>query len=71
MAFENGFYTLAFIKAFAKSAADYADRESALLWKIASEFSEQEAECYYDRLNEEAARIAACGDFPEKVFCGG
>ena len=70
MAFENEFYTLAFLKAFSKSAADYADRESALLWKITSEFSAQEAELYYDRLNEEAAKIAAGGEIPENAPCG-
>ena len=70
MAFENEFYTLAFIKAFAKSAAEYADRESALLWKISAELSPQEAECFYDRLNETAARIAAGEYVPETVPCG-
>lgn len=70
MAFENEFYTLAFLKAFAKSASDYADRESALLWKVASEYSDEEAETYYDRLNKEAARIAANKDFSDKALCG-
>ena len=56
---ENEFYTIAFLKAFGKSPEVYADRESALLWQIASEKSVTEADCCYRRPNQEAALIAA------------
>ena len=56
---ENEFYTIAFLKAFGKSPEVYADRESALLWQIASEKSVTEADSWYRRLNQEAALIAA------------
>ena len=56
---ENEFYTLAFLKAFGESPEVYAERESALLWQIASEDSVQEANTCYLRLNQEAAEIAA------------
>ena len=56
---ENEFYTIAFLKAFGKSPEVYAERESALLWQIASEDSVQEANTCYLRLNQEAAEIAA------------
>ena len=59
MTYENEFYTIAFLKAFGKSPEVYADRESALLWQIASEDSVQEANTCYLRLNQEAAEIAA------------
>ena len=61
MTYENEFYTIAFLKAFGKSEDVYADRESALLWKIASEESVQDADTCYRRLNQEAALIAAEG----------
>ena len=60
MTTENEFYTVAFLKAFAQSADVYADREAALLWKVASESSVEEADICYDKLNEEAAQIASC-----------
>ena len=59
MTYENEFYTIAFLKAFGKSAEAYADRESALLWRISSEKSVKEANICYRRLNQEAALIAA------------
>ena len=59
MTSENEFYTIAFLKAFGKSEEVYADRESALLWKIASEESVQDANTCYRRLNQEAAVLAA------------
>ena len=66
MAFENDFYTVAFLKAFAKSAQEYADKESALLCKIRNEYSFQTAEYFHEKLNEEAARIAASNEYAEK-----
>ena len=39
MTLENEFYTIAFLKAFAKSENEYAERESALILKIADEDS--------------------------------
>ncbi len=59
MTYENEFYTIAFLKAFGKSPEVYADRESALLWQIASEKSVTEADICYRRLNREAALIAS------------
>ena len=59
MTYENEFYTIAFLKAFGKTPEVYADRESALLWQIASEKSVTEADTCYRRLNQEAALIAA------------
>ncbi len=59
MTYENEFYTVAFLKAFGESAEVYAERESALLWQIASEESVQEANSCYLRLNQEAAMLAA------------
>ncbi len=56
---ENEFYTIAFLKAFGNSSEAYAERESALLWQIASEKSVQEANTCYRSLNREAAAIAA------------
>ena len=61
MTYENEFYTIAFLKAFGKTPEVYADRESALLWQIASEKSVTEADTCYRRLNQEAALIAAEG----------
>ena len=61
MIYENEFYTIAFLKAYGKSPEVYADRESALLWQIASEKSVTEADTCYRRLNQEAALIAAEG----------
>ena len=61
MTYENEFYTIAFLKAYGKSPEVYADRESALLWQIASEKSVTEADTCYRRLNQEAALIAADG----------
>ena len=61
MSYENEFYTIAFLKAFGKTPEVYADRESALLWQIASEKSVTEADTCYRRLNQEAALIAAEG----------
>ena len=59
MTYENEFYTIAFLKAYGKSAEIYADRESELLWKIASESSVSEANNCYRRLNQAAAQIAS------------
>lgn len=59
MSSENDFYTVAFLKAFAPSREATADRESALLWEAAAESSSEAAERIFDRLNEEAARIAS------------
>ena len=59
MTYENEFYTIAFLKAYGKSPEVYADRESALLWQIASEKSVTEADTCYRRLHQEAALIAA------------
>ena len=57
MTLENEFYTLAFLKAFAKSEDDYAERETALILKIASEESVIDADLYYKQLNETAAEL--------------
>ncbi|MBQ4514859.1 MAG: hypothetical protein II969_17835 [Anaerolineaceae bacterium] len=57
MILENEFYTLAFLKAFAKSENDYAARESALILKIAAEDSVIDADLCYKKLNETAAEL--------------
>ena len=57
MILENEFYTLAFLKAFAKSENDYAERESALILKIAAEDSVVDADLCYKKLNETAAEL--------------
>lgn len=71
MTAENEFYTVAFLKAFARSPEPYADRESALLWKVAAESSVEEADDFYEKLNEAAAQIASKSlDFkPDPVEC--
>ena len=53
MTYENEFYTIAFLKAFGKTPEVYADRESALLWQIASEKSVTEADTCYSRLKND------------------
>lgn len=67
MTTENEFYTLVFLKAFARSEDDYADRESALMWKIASENSVIEANQCYVWLNEAAAALDA--EIKQAVSC--
>ena len=67
---ENEFYTVAFLKAFAGSADVYADRESALLWKVAAESSVEDADICYERLNKEAALIASRGFALQPDFSG-
>ena len=62
MILENEFYTLAFLKAFAKSENDYAARESALILKIAAEDSVIDADLCYKKLNETAAELESEND---------
>ena len=59
MTYDDEFYTIAYLKAFSKSADMYAERESAYLWRITAESSVSEANSCYMRLNNEAALIAA------------
>ena len=57
MTLENEFYTIAFLKAFAKSENEYAERESALILKIADEDSIIDADLCFKKLNETAAEL--------------